>query len=997
MAATFNAEVLLNTKVNQSSINKAIRSITQVQALVSKLKPINLFAPGAGAGPDKIRTELESILKVSKQINSGQRGKGGLASTFAGANDQARAFLETLRNVNIKAKDGSSKAKVDQLAKAYVRADKEATEYEKTLNDIIRKAQGLQPQAVRDEEVRKRKSLRKRLRAEKKAETDAANERIKQQKRADREVLRSRDKLARETKRKQKERSRRNEQIRNNVGAAAGFPLLFGGGLGSVVGGVGGALLGGFGGSILGSALGQQLDKLAAAALNTAKAFDNVADNLDVVLKKLGESNSTISARAGFLAGEGFTNQAAAAVRQRAVENLGNAEVLRLQKLAKESKELDNALERLGLTLQSWITGPLTALANLISGTQSKPERTAEQTAIDNVDLQKSRIKVLERAEELAKARGGALSPAEQKRLEAYRDQLAVLQEQVLTVEGSTEAERTLLELTRKRLQTLKDIGQAEVSVAERALTERRDVLAGDTGDIAVSKAQAEVTRLQGEIRTNKENGGAGANARNLQLQKDLNEALAKLGVARANASNNVLKAERQINKELEAAEARMALAVATALGVQGQLDRLNQGTLATEERRLVLYQNQRQIQRSVLVAQQELAVLYVREEEVKQKLIKAQERELQLFDRQTALEERRRKATTFELNDRQTAIEQARELLTLEAKINAERQIRATDPDYMLSFSGAGLGFFSESAKLEADQIANRTSQLEKYNEQLALLKQRLEAANAPGSGASGDTKFNLDQQIKDLEVVRNNYESLQPAIDQAALAQARFNDAFNAVSPGVNSLVNGLKEVVAGTKTAEEAFADFLNTIADQLIQTAATMIAQYIAIGIARKFAGIPGGSSGSDFSQSGSNTTGVSTNFIGSGLSGFRAGGGPVTSGSPYVVGEQGPELFVPGASGTIVNNNDFAAARGAMASGSAVAAGKSELDAQQMEAEMMNNPAPIDIKYDSTVINDVSYVTEEQMRASNREAVKEARARVFADMRNKPATRAQVGI
>ena len=37
-------------------------------------------------------------------------------------------------------------------------------------------------------------------------------------------------------------------------------------------------------------------------------------------------------------------------------------------------------------------------------------------------------------------------------------------------------------------------------------------------------------------------------------------------------------------------------------------------------------------------------------------------------------------------------------------------------------------------------------------------------------------------------------------------------------------------------------------------------------------------------------------------------GFRAMGGPVSSGSPYVVGEQGPELFVPHASGTIVPNN-----------------------------------------------------------------------------------------
>jgi len=122
----------------------------------------------------------------------------------------------------------------------------------------------------------------------------------------------------------------------------------------------------------------------------------------------------------------------------------------------------------------------------------------------------------------------------------------------------------------------------------------------------------------------------------------------------------------------------------------------------------------------------------------------------------------------------------------------------------------------------------------------------------------------------------------------------------------------------------------------------------------------------------------------------------AGGGYTGNGarSGGVDGQGGfPAILHP--QETVVDH--YSAARGAMASGTAVAAGKSELDAQQMEAEMMNNPAPIDIRYDTTVINDVSYVTEEQMRASNREAVKEARARVFADMRNKPATRAQVGI
>jgi hypothetical protein len=39
----------------------------------------------------------------------------------------------------------------------------------------------------------------------------------------------------------------------------------------------------------------------------------------------------------------------------------------------------------------------------------------------------------------------------------------------------------------------------------------------------------------------------------------------------------------------------------------------------------------------------------------------------------------------------------------------------------------------------------------------------------------------------------------------------------------------------------------------------------------------------------------------------GLTG-RAVGGPVSSNTPYMVGERGPELFVPNGSGSIVPNN-----------------------------------------------------------------------------------------
>ena len=57
------------------------------------------------------------------------------------------------------------------------------------------------------------------------------------------------------------------------------------------------------------------------------------------------------------------------------------------------------------------------------------------------------------------------------------------------------------------------------------------------------------------------------------------------------------------------------------------------------------------------------------------------------------------------------------------------------------------------------------------------------------------------------------------------------------------------------------------------------------------------------------------TGITGVLQGKGIAGFMAAGGPVSAGSPYVVGEKGPELFVPHASGTIVPNNKMGSSGG----------------------------------------------------------------------------------
>jgi len=121
---------------------------------------------------------------------------------------------------------------------------------------------------------------------------------------------------------------------------------------------------------------------------------------------------------------------------------------------------------------------------------------------------------------------------------------------------------------------------------------------------------------------------------------------------------------------------------------------------------------------------------------------------------------------------------------------------------------------------------------------------------------------------------------------------------------------VTTGFQDMLTGTKSAEEVFANFLRNLAEMLIKTAQQMIAQYIAIGIARAFAlgqSPAVGTRASDFNLTG---FGNLESTGGNVFAGFtpRANGGPVSTGTPYMVGERGPELFVPSNSGTIVPNN-----------------------------------------------------------------------------------------
>ena len=162
------------------------------------------------------------------------------------------------------------------------------------------------------------------------------------------------------------------------------------------------------------------------------------------------------------------------------------------------------------------------------------------------------------------------------------------------------------------------------------------------------------------------------------------------------------------------------------------------------------------------------------------------------------------------------------------------------------------------------------------------------------------------------------------------------------------MQNLVNNLAEVVKGTMSVEEAFANMLDSIGKMLAQKGAEMIATYIAIGVARIFAGL-GSSSTPDVKTSGLDFSSAFSAGTGYGVSSYpgRANGGPVAANTPYIVGEREPELFVPNTAGTVYNQDQM---RSAMATYS------------EANGPGAYSNQPLNINVQTTSINGMEFIT-----------------------------------
>ena len=135
-------------------------------------------------------------------------------------------------------------------------------------------------------------------------------------------------------------------------------------------------------------------------------------------------------------------------------------------------------------------------------------------------------------------------------------------------------------------------------------------------------------------------------------------------------------------------------------------------------------------------------------------------------------------------------------------------------------------------------------------------------------------------------------------------------------------DGLVDSIKAAIDDTRTLGDALASMLSRLSDQFLQLAANMAFYGNAQGTLRNAQGqrTGGGIFGTIINAllpgpaaplPTNSFAGVSNDVLDSvlsGVSGEKALGGPVSSGRSYLVGERGPELFVPGAQGNIVPND-----------------------------------------------------------------------------------------
>jgi tape measure domain-containing protein len=170
------------------------------------------------------------------------------------------------------------------------------------------------------------------------------------------------------------------------------------------------------------------------------------------------------------------------------------------------------------------------------------------------------------------------------------------------------------------------------------------------------------------------------------------------------------------------------------------------------------------------------------------------------------------------------------------------------------------------------------------------------------------GETSFLMDEISFGSDNIADSLFNVKTEADE-------LKEKFMEIGQGIESgIVSGLTDAVMGTKSLAEAASGVLNNLKRQLIELAMQRTVSGIGNFFGNALSGMFGGGGGLSISKS----IGLGASLGSSNFSKFSflsstkvpkfADGGYPPMGKASLVGERGPELFVPSRAGTIIPNN-----------------------------------------------------------------------------------------
>jgi tape measure domain-containing protein len=287
----------------------------------------------------------------------------------------------------------------------------------------------------------------------------------------------------------------------------------------------------------------------------------------------------------------------------------------------------------------------------------------------------------------------------------------------------------------------------------------------------------------------------------------------------------------------------------------------------------------------------------------------------------------------------------------------------------------------------------------------QLNILKERLGIiqggqADLPGLAQEAmQARISGEQPLSGRVVALEEIESMRRELEKLTSWEYQAVQGAQAVGSALaEAMTTGVAGMISGTATAKEVFASFLQSVGQALSQAASQMIATYIAIGIAKMFAGFGGGGQSSvvqgvdvPVAQMPAGMAFADGGIAPGGFQAF-ANGGVVSGPTLGLVGEgRYNEAVVPLPNGRAIPVQ--------------INGERSARDLMGRNAPGMANAAPLTLKFESTKINGVEYVSREQLelamaetrRASIAGGATRGMNMALDKIQQSPSTRSRIGI